>query len=142
MEKNKKKRKNRALARPHPPGGAAAGSENAIFLATGATAPPRPSYDAPPWPARAVSLATFGRSYQVAWRARTLLLVCPHSSRARAMALVRPRGSTNGNDNGANSDDEHTKDWISSRLYTCARRTVPSSSVGRANAKDKNSGLF
>ncbi|MED6146966.1 hypothetical protein PIB30_039650 [Stylosanthes scabra] len=44
-----------------------------------------------------------------------------------------------GNDNGANSDDEHTKDWISSRLYTCAQRTVPSSSVGCANAKDNNS---
>ncbi|MED6131913.1 hypothetical protein PIB30_014359 [Stylosanthes scabra] len=41
------KSKHWALARPQPPGGAAARSENAIFLATGATAPPRPSYGAP-----------------------------------------------------------------------------------------------
>ncbi|MED6212842.1 hypothetical protein PIB30_087309 [Stylosanthes scabra] len=45
-EKNKEKVENRALARPHPPGGAAARSENAILLATRATAPPRPSYGA------------------------------------------------------------------------------------------------
>ncbi|MED6109820.1 hypothetical protein PIB30_037128 [Stylosanthes scabra] len=67
------------------------------------------------------------------------LLVRRHHSRARAMALVCPR---DGNDNGANSDNEHTKDRISSRLYTCAQRTVPSSSVGCPNAKDNNSGLF
>ncbi|MED6182208.1 hypothetical protein PIB30_026468 [Stylosanthes scabra] len=74
MKKNKEKSKNRALARPHPPGGAAAQYENAIFLATGATVLPRPSFGAP---ARAVSLATFGRSYQAAgalapfsWRVR------------------------------------------------------------------------
>ncbi|MED6122105.1 hypothetical protein PIB30_036725, partial [Stylosanthes scabra] len=94
----------------------------------------------------------------------------PHASRARAMALARPRDELghirsklpscmarsrpplgassrfthpcdglDGNDNGANSDDEHTKDRISSRLYTCAQRIVPSSSVGCANAKDNNS---
>ncbi|MED6120118.1 hypothetical protein PIB30_017939 [Stylosanthes scabra] len=55
---------------------------------------------------------------------------------------ARSRDVVDGNDNGANSDDEHTKDRISSRLYTCAQRTVPSSSVGCANAKDNNSGLF
>ncbi|MED6111379.1 hypothetical protein PIB30_051784, partial [Stylosanthes scabra] len=60
----------------------------------------------------------------------------PHASHARVMALARPRY---GNDNGANSGDEHTKDWISSRLYTCAQRTVPSSSVGWVNAEDNNS---
>ncbi|MED6217304.1 hypothetical protein PIB30_016493 [Stylosanthes scabra] len=93
-EKNKKKRKNRALARPLPPRGAAARSGNAIFLATGATAPPRPFYSAParwPWRARAVSFSTFGRSYQAAWRARALLLVRLHSPHVRAMALVHPR---------------------------------------------------
>ncbi|MED6150774.1 hypothetical protein PIB30_075795 [Stylosanthes scabra] len=46
-EKNEEKLENRALARLHPPSGAAARSENAIPLATGATAPPRPSYGAP-----------------------------------------------------------------------------------------------
>ncbi|MED6131865.1 hypothetical protein PIB30_013827 [Stylosanthes scabra] len=46
------------------------------------------------WRARAVSLATFGRSYQAAWRARALLLERPYGSRTRAMAFVRPRGST------------------------------------------------
>ncbi|MED6113478.1 hypothetical protein PIB30_071138 [Stylosanthes scabra] len=61
--------------------------------------------------------------------------------------MARPRDAPctfkpHGNDNGANSDDEHTKDRISSRLYTYAQRTVPSSSVGCANAKDNNSGLF
>ncbi|MED6199026.1 hypothetical protein PIB30_072136 [Stylosanthes scabra] len=97
----------------------------------------------------------------------------PHASRARLMALVRPRGELghirpklpscmarsrpslgaparpacprdglDGNDNGANSDDEHTEDRISSRLYTYAQRTVPSSSVGCTNANDNNSGLF
>ncbi|MED6169837.1 hypothetical protein PIB30_024954 [Stylosanthes scabra] len=93
----------------------------------------------PPSRIRAVAFATFGRSYQAAWRARILLLVRPHDPRARAMALVHP---CDGNCNGANSDDEHTKDWISFRLYTCAQRTVPSSSVGCANAKDNNSDLF
>ncbi|MED6112489.1 hypothetical protein PIB30_062177 [Stylosanthes scabra] len=39
-------------------------------------------------------------------------------------------------------DDEHAKDWISSRLYTCAQRTMSSSSVGRANAEDNSSGLL
>ncbi|MED6199914.1 hypothetical protein PIB30_080265 [Stylosanthes scabra] len=39
-------------------------------------------------------------------------------------------------------DDEHAKDWTSSRLYTCAQRTVSSSSMGRANAEDNNSGLL
>ncbi|MED6133906.1 hypothetical protein PIB30_032587 [Stylosanthes scabra] len=38
--------------------------------------------------------------------------------------------------------NKHTKDWISSRLYTCAQRTVSSSSVGMANTEDNNSGLF
>ncbi|MED6182702.1 hypothetical protein PIB30_031123 [Stylosanthes scabra] len=44
-----------------------------------------------PWRACAVSLATFGRSYQVAWRVRALFLARPHG---RAMAFVRPRPST------------------------------------------------
>ncbi|MED6188845.1 hypothetical protein PIB30_089800 [Stylosanthes scabra] len=75
----------------------------------------------------------------------------PHSPRVRAVARVilgrnsairaRLRSSGHGNDNGANSHDEHTKDRISSRLYTCTQRTVPSSSVGCANAKDNNSGV-
>ncbi|MED6163932.1 hypothetical protein PIB30_084872 [Stylosanthes scabra] len=95
-----------ALAQPHPPGGAAARCENAILLATGATAPPRPSSAAPlfrhahmprtrarwPWRVRAVCLATFGRSYEVAWRRRTPLPARPHASRTRAMALARPCG--------------------------------------------------
>ncbi|MED6210184.1 hypothetical protein PIB30_061770 [Stylosanthes scabra] len=55
--------------------------------------------------------------------------------------FARPRDGLDGNDNGANSDDEHTKDRIFSRLYTCAQRTVPSSSVGCANAKDTNLGV-
>ncbi|MED6125735.1 hypothetical protein PIB30_071529 [Stylosanthes scabra] len=37
----------KALARPPPPGGTAVRSENAILLATGATALSRPSYGAP-----------------------------------------------------------------------------------------------
>ncbi|MED6193372.1 hypothetical protein PIB30_018714 [Stylosanthes scabra] len=90
-------------------------------------APPRPPLSAPapparwPWCVRAVARVTLGRNSAI---------------------RARPRASGHDNDNGANSDDEHTKDWISSGLYTCAQRTVPSSSVGRANAKDNNSGLF
>ncbi|MED6152824.1 hypothetical protein PIB30_095711, partial [Stylosanthes scabra] len=93
---------NKALARPHPPGGAAARSENVILLATGATAPPRPFSVAPArlahpcdGPGASVSLATFGQSYQVAWCHRAPgapLMARPHASRTRAMALAHPRG--------------------------------------------------
>ncbi|MED6212731.1 hypothetical protein PIB30_086414 [Stylosanthes scabra] len=41
-----------------------------------------------------VSLATFGRSYQVAWRRRAPLLARPHGPHICAMALVRPRLGT------------------------------------------------
>ncbi|MED6116033.1 hypothetical protein PIB30_096381 [Stylosanthes scabra] len=153
MEKNKKKMKNKALARPHPPGGANARSENVIFLAIGATAPPRPSYGAP---ARLthprdgldapVRYQASKRAHTPSWRACTVRASAHWPWRVRALALVALRRksatSAHGNDNGANSDDEHTKDRIFSRLYTCAQRTVPSLSVGCANAKDNNSGLF
>ncbi|MED6218200.1 hypothetical protein PIB30_024685 [Stylosanthes scabra] len=112
-----------------------------------------------PWCFRAVARVTLGRNSAI--RAR------PHAS-GRASArpqLLRTKEcfptlflitlshktnshplsnfiGLNGNDNGANSHDEHTKDQISSRLYICAQRTMPSSSVGCANAKDNNSGLF
>ncbi|MED6159568.1 hypothetical protein PIB30_043433 [Stylosanthes scabra] len=46
-EKKKEKEKNWALARPDPPGGVAARSENAKFLIPGATARPLPSNGAP-----------------------------------------------------------------------------------------------
>ncbi|MED6124820.1 hypothetical protein PIB30_062488 [Stylosanthes scabra] len=78
MEKNKKKRKNRALVRPHPPGGAAARSENAIFLAT---APPHPSYGTPARLARsrddlgALRACTVRASTQWPWRVRALAVV-------------------------------------------------------------------
>ncbi|MED6126438.1 hypothetical protein PIB30_078423 [Stylosanthes scabra] len=61
----------KSLARLPPPGGVAARSENAILLATGATAPLRPHASRARTMALArlcVSLARFGRSYQVAWR--------------------------------------------------------------------------
>ncbi|MED6114310.1 hypothetical protein PIB30_079071 [Stylosanthes scabra] len=49
---------------------------------------------------------------------------------------------TNGEDDGADNDDKHAENQTASRLYTSAKRTVPSSSVGRANAGDNNLGVF
>ncbi|MED6224551.1 hypothetical protein PIB30_085232 [Stylosanthes scabra] len=73
----------------------------------------RPSFGAPArstrWPlcVRALTLVALGRKSATSVR-----------SRASDGASTRY-----GNSNRANSDDEHTKDWTSSRLYTCAQRT-------------------
>ncbi|MED6227294.1 hypothetical protein PIB30_112163, partial [Stylosanthes scabra] len=98
MEKNKKKRKNRALAQPHSPGGVAAQSENSIFLVTEVIAPPRPLNGAAtplarprdPLRVHAVVFATFGRSYQATSRRCAPEMARPYASRVRVMALARP----------------------------------------------------
>ncbi|MED6175253.1 hypothetical protein PIB30_076648 [Stylosanthes scabra] len=82
-----------ALARPHPPGGTAARSENAILLATGATAPPRPSYGAPARLAHPRDgLGTpHGAATPLSWRTRTARAFAqwPWSVRALALGALR-----------------------------------------------------
>ncbi|MED6113907.1 hypothetical protein PIB30_075206 [Stylosanthes scabra] len=128
-------------------------------------APPRPLLSAPTrlarwsWCVRAVARVTLGRNSSIkarplaSGRASTRPWLMHTKECFQTLFLITLSHNTNphplsnsiglnGNDNGANSDDEHTKDRISSRLYTCAQRTVTSSSVECANTKDNNSGLF
>ncbi|MED6212256.1 hypothetical protein PIB30_081555 [Stylosanthes scabra] len=104
MEKNKKKREKQGIGAAAPPGGAAARSENVIFLAIGATAPPRPLHGAhvrlapprPPYvaPARAPARPArprdgLGASAPSPWllSGRVLQL-----ARAHAFHMACPRG--------------------------------------------------